>query len=381
MNQPDLGLQVAEPCKQQRMAHERLAERRKVSPRTIQRIEGGRLSDWIKRHQVIAFFVITFVITWGLGFSYLAVYNGEFLLAPLVFIATCGPALAGIIISAVCSTQPRQGTKRTYWIAFLIAWVISALVFLANNTVLNHAPLSLVMVGFTLISVIPVAFVISMAHSRMPSVKNYLASLLRLSGVWGWALLALTWTPVLILVSIFIKDPRWGLPIAIHRLPATGLALIGLVAVKLLYQLFFFNATGEEAGWRGFALPRLQACTSPLVACLVLNVFWPLWHLFLWMAEGKPVSSLEYWAQAYLLHLSATVAIVWFYNRSKGSILVAGIAHAAANTAFAFFPNLDGAIFNWTAAVAALLLVLVDRMWKKLPSDHPAVHQTPVLAG
>jgi len=33
------------------------------------------------------------------------------------------------------------------------------------------------------------------------------------------------------------------------------------------------------------------------------------------------------------------VIIGWFYNRSKGSILVAGITHAAANTAFDFFPN------------------------------------------
>ena len=335
------------------------------------------LSDWIKRHQIIAFFVITFTITWGLGFSYNAVYKGKFLLAPLAFVATCGPALAGIIISAICNTQPREGGQRTYWIAFLVAWVVSALVCIAHNTSINRAPLTLIVVVLTIITVIPVAFVISMAYSRIPTVKNYMASLLRLRGVWGWALLALLWIPTVILVSIFINNPRWGLLFARYQLPATGPVLIGLVVVKFLYQLFFFNATGEEAGWRGFALPRLQARTSPLIACLLLNVFWPLWHFFLWMAEGKPVYSPEYWGQAYLTHLSATVTIVWFYNRSKGSILVAGITHAAANTAFAFFSNLDWAIYNWTAAVAALVLILVGQMWKTLPSDHPAVYQIP----
>jgi membrane protease YdiL (CAAX protease family) len=309
------------------------------------------------------------------------VYKGEFLLAPLAFIATCGPALAGITISAICNTQPREGAKRSTWIAFLVAWVVSVLVFLAHNTFLNHAPLTPILVGFTSITVIPVAFVISMAYSRIPTVKNSLASLLRLRGVWGWALLALIWTPLVMLISIFIKNPRWGLSSAMHQFPATGLALIGLVVVKFFYQLFFFNATGEEAGWRGFALPRLQARTSPLVACLVLNVFWPLWHLFLWMAEGKPVSSPEYWLQTYLTHLSASVILVWFYNRSKGSILVAGTAHAAANTGFAFLPTLDWMIFNWTAAGASLVVILVDRMWKKLPSDHPAVYSTPALEG
>ncbi|NTU56523.1 MAG: hypothetical protein HGA79_09775, partial [Anaerolineales bacterium] len=61
----------------------------------------NHFATWIRRHQIIAFFAITFAITWGLGFSYVALYKGKFLLAPLAFIATCGPALAGIIISAI----------------------------------------------------------------------------------------------------------------------------------------------------------------------------------------------------------------------------------------------------------------------------------------
>jgi membrane protease YdiL (CAAX protease family) len=298
-----------------------------------------------------------------------------------MFVATCGPALAGIIISAVSNTQPKQGKKQTYWIAFLVAWVVSALVFLANNTFINHAPFSPVMVGFTLVAVVPVVFVISMAYSRLPEVKRTLSSLIRVRGVWGWALLALVWTPVLILISILISSQIGRQPFTAHQFQETGLILTGLVTVKFFYQFFFFNATGEEAGWRGFALPRMQSLASPLVACLVMNIFWPLWHLFSWMAEGRPVFSPEFWAQTYLELLPGTVILGWFYNRSKGSILVAGITHAAANTAYAFFPNLDWTVFNWTVAVAALALILVDRMWKKLPSDHPAVYQEPTLDG
>ena len=73
----------------------------------------NQIVAWIRRHQIIAFYLITFGITWGLGFSYLAVYRGQVLLAPLAFVATCGPALAGILISAVCNTQPREGSQRT----------------------------------------------------------------------------------------------------------------------------------------------------------------------------------------------------------------------------------------------------------------------------
>ena len=43
MNQPDLGLKVAELRQQKGLTHERLAELCEVSPRTIQRIESGEV--------------------------------------------------------------------------------------------------------------------------------------------------------------------------------------------------------------------------------------------------------------------------------------------------------------------------------------------------
>lgn len=143
--------------------------------------------------------------------------------------------------------------------------------------------------------------------------------------------------------------------------------------VKFPYQLFFFNAIGEEAGWRGFALPRLQARTSPLIAALILALFWAPWHFFFWQAEGKPVMTVQYWVEMYAGHILFSLLIVWIYNRANGSILVAGIAHAASNTAFAFIPlqDLQGLYLTWL--VAAIVMILVDRMWKKLPPDHPAV--------
>jgi len=130
----------------------------------------NKLTYWIKGHQITAFFIITFTITWGLGFSYgAAQIKGVLWLYPVASLATCGPALAGIIITALTNTQPREGTKRTYWIAFFVAWGVSALVWLAHHAFINHAPLSPVIVGFALVLVVPVAFVISMAYSRIPT--------------------------------------------------------------------------------------------------------------------------------------------------------------------------------------------------------------------
>ena len=73
------------------------------------------------------------------------------------------------------------------------------------------------------------------------------------------------------------------------------------------------------------------------------------------------------------MHIPAGVIICWLYNRSRGNILVAGIAHASANTAFALLRNFDMTGLTLTFYAFVVVIVLADRMWKKLPSDHPAV--------
>jgi membrane protease YdiL (CAAX protease family) len=341
----------------------------------------NHLVDWIKRHQIIAFFAITFVITWGLGFSWGAVLQREQgLLLPLAFVSACGPGLAGIIISAVTNTQPKQGTRKTFWIAFLVAWFGAALVCFANLIFIEQFPLSPVVVVLFTISVMPVAFVIASAHSRIPSVRSYLASLIMLRGVWSWALLGLVLFPALHLISFPFNSLLNRQPSLSYQFPDVSLALIGLIVVKFLYQFFFFNTTGEETGWRGFALPRLQKRTSPLIAALVIAFFWVPWHLFGWQAEGKPVLNLQYWGVMYIGHILLSVLIVWIFNRAKGNILVAGVTHAATNTVQAFIPVRHIQSLYLTLCVAVLVLILVDRMWKKLPCDHPAVYQTHALA-
>ena len=63
--------------------------------------------------------------------------------------------------------------------------------FLTHITLFNIIPFSLEAVGFSLASVMPVAFVISMAYSRVLAVKRYLSPLIRLREAWGWALVGL----------------------------------------------------------------------------------------------------------------------------------------------------------------------------------------------
>jgi membrane protease YdiL (CAAX protease family) len=248
-----------------------------------------------------------------LGFSYSAVQTkGKLWLYAVASLATRGPALAGIIIKALTHTQPRQEQRAVFWMAFFIAWVVSAIVWLAYLTLIATNPLSSGVVVFSLIVVISVALVISMAYSHIPAAKSYLSSLIRLRGVWGWAFMALVLYPMMFLLLIPVNHFLGRQPITDYPLPTFDFSLTSLIAVQFLYQFFFFNATGEELGWRGFAFPRLQIHTSPLIASLILAFFWVPWHLFLWRAQGAPLNNWNFWVNNGSMIILSSIITGWF---------------------------------------------------------------------
>ena len=331
---------------------------------------------WIGCHQVTAFFIITFVITWGLGFSYKAVMSGKYLLLPLMFLATCGPALAGIMVASISGSNQPSAKKRISWVAFFISWIVVTLVFIANHAFVNKGPVSTPLVVLVAISALPVAFIVNLVYTRFPVVRGFQLKSLRSGLNPAWILIALLIFPFLTAISALISRFLGQESPSFSGLPATGFALVGWIAVKLLSQFFFFNGTGEEAGWRGFALPRLQAYTSPLVAGLILALLWVPWHLFLWIGEGREVLTLSLWVSSYLLHIPSGIILCWCYNRSRGSVLIAGIAHASANTIVALLQPLEQNIMIIVLFVFVAAIVLIDHMWKRLPEDHPAVQKS-----
>ena len=111
------------------------------------------------------------------------------------------------------------------------------------------------------------------------------------------------------------------------------------VAQVMIAQLLI-PGLGEEFGWRGFALQRLQHLMTPVRATLVIAFFHLLWHApTYWLGQGMhnvPVI----WAIFFLLPW--TILFTWAYNRSNGSILVSVFFHATSGASLsyaAFLPS------------------------------------------
>ena len=88
-----------------------------------------------------------------------------------------------------------------------------------------------------------------------------------------------------------------------------------------------FYGWGEETGWRGYALPRLQKGRGALSATVILSVFWALWHLPLfWFQMEMDIGGAIGW---YFSILTGSILLTWLYNSTRGSILIVALFHGA----------------------------------------------------
>ena len=108
-----------------------------------------------------------------------------------------------------------------------------------------------------------------------------------------------------------------------------GMPLLG-AAVFLAFSIVPGSALGEEIGWRGYALPRLQARMSALSASLIIGPIWALWHLPLWLT-GAPGRTPTLYAAFFASVIALSVILTWVYNSTGGSLLMVVLLHATFN--------------------------------------------------
>jgi hypothetical protein len=119
-----------------------------------------------------------------------------------------------------------------------------------------------------------------------------------------------------------------------------GMVGLGLVGALLTAAFLDQGAVLEELGWRGYALPELQAgLLSPLGAAVLVGVAWGLWHVPRDVTYGliERLGMIQYLLLFLPSFLAGTITIsiiaAYFVNRCGGSVIPAIMVHGLTNDA------------------------------------------------
>ena len=138
-----------------------------------------------------------------------------------------------------------------------------------------------------------------------------------------------------------------------------GLLLGGLLPALLTGLLI--SGPGEELGWRGHALPRLQAVYGPLAASLLIGVVWGVWHLpiWLWLSSSSGAAFVAEFT-LFVVGLSAfSVVFTWVYNHTGASMWMVVLLHAAVTASYnsLLVPLGPASVGTWVPSVLTTVTV------------------------
>ena len=228
----------------------------------------ARMTSWIARHQLAAYFMLAYAISWSIALP-LALQaqgiTGVRLPWALHYLTAWGPAGAALIVSAMLRETAGPNRADRPAARPLLWWAIGF-----------GSPLLL--------------FAVAQA----------------VAAIMGEAI------------------PTWTALGRVNFLPHLGLSAWGL--------WFLTSGSGEEIGWRGFALPRLQRTHSALASSMLLAFAWAAWHLpAFFYVPSYAVIGPAILPGFFLGLLAGSIVLTWLYNSSGGSVLAAILWHASFN--------------------------------------------------
>lgn len=263
-----------------------------------------------------------------------------------------------------------------YVLAFILAWCIKIPVALSHtdNIVFRLLPSFFPAVA----ALIAAAFV---AGRRGVGDLWRQVSKLRVSPVWY--LIALVGPMMLNLLALVLAIP-FGEAFPTFDFP--GISLLPVVVVVTFFAL------GEELGWRGFALLRLQGRFNPLTASLIVGLLWWAWHLpeaLTGPAAGLSLQqSISLEVRDLVQDVAMSILMTWIYNGTGRSVFLVALFHIGIGLLGEFLiipntPNLSPVdiLFSVLLCLAAAVVVLMTRP-ASLAYRKPEAPETPAsLAG
>jgi membrane protease YdiL (CAAX protease family) len=203
------------------------------------------------------------------------------------------------------------------------------------------------------------ALIVTGMTSGKAGLHKLLGRILRWRAGIHWYIIAIFGVGLLYFVALQLNILLGG---TARPLPPGGFLALAMNVLVMFIVSGLVN--GEEFGWRGFALPRLQAKYNALTSSLILGAVWTLFHLPLFFTRGGGaggnMSNTPMLAFLFFV-LAGSVLVTWLYNNTRGSVLFAYLFHAASNTWPGIFASTTpgGLIFWMHAAVLGVAAVIV----------------------
>jgi uncharacterized protein len=195
-------------------------------------------------------------------------------------------------------------------------------------------------------------FVISATQGR-GGLHDFAARLIRWRARLVWLVVALFLLPATMLIAIY-----WY---AYDRGVSEALQFRGewyTLPWHFVYMLMLGGPLGEEPGWRGFALPRLQDRYGAVSGSVRLGLLHAGWHLPLWWMHRPPCPFWMYTIGVVLL----TFLFTWLFNHTNGSALYSLIFHSSLSMGSVRLPDVP-AYHLWIIVLVSVVAVvfLFDR--------------------
>lgn len=232
---------------------------------------------------------------------------------------------------------------------FVLTYVVTALLWLP--AIRSGQPLAIVIQGrealpIVIATVVPslVAILLAGVEGGWRGIRELLAQVGRWRFGVGWYA-----------VAIFLSPVVWAVSLSIGQVLGAGTPEVQL---DVLIPLAAF---GEELGWRGYALPRLQRRMRPLAASLLIGVLWAGWHLpYFAFPDAHPLPFALGFSLFSAEIISDSVLATWIYNSTGGSVLATILYHHIIHIA-SIIPVIPGvfggvifALVNVAAAAGAI---------------------------
>lgn len=216
-------------------------------------------------------------------------------------------------------------------LTFLLSVPFYVLNALAHWRILGEPTLGPIYIASFTVTPIASAAILTFRRQGSRGVRELLKRIVDFGRITDrrWYLLILLLGPLLVLLSL------GGMVSSGAAVPP---ALSPVIALPVVFLLFFLMAAGEEVGWMGYAFEPMQARDGALGASLRLGAIWALWHvpLLVFLMPDAIVLGAQV-----LTIIGNRVLVAWIFNNTGKSVFAAILFHAADNTALVTLPDVN----------------------------------------